>query len=119
GLIDFLGESPRSHNRRYTPVAAEIDSVIDVLAVFQQRHREIRVDELPQMLLPRKGRFGLVDYHKVFAADLKTEADIFDLRAIDRGQGALVVVRPDQYVSNVLPLDDYDALTSFFGQFFV
>ena len=119
GLIDFLGESPRSPIRRYTPVAADIDSVIDVLAVFQQGHREIRVDELPPMLLPRKGRFSFIDYDKVFAADLKTEADIFDLRAIDRRQGALVVVRPDQYVSNVLPLDDYAALTSFFGQFLI
>ena len=45
------------------------------------------------------------------------DKDIFDLRGIDRGAGALVVVRPDQYVSLVLPLDGYDELTEFFGRF--
>ena len=45
--------------------------VIDVRAVFQQGHRELDVDELPSLLLPRKGRFGLIDYEKVFCPDLK------------------------------------------------
>lgn len=36
--------------------------------------------------------------------------DIFDLRQIDRAQGCLVVVRPDQYVADVLPLDDTERL---------
>ena len=71
------------------------------------------------MLLPRKGRFGLVDYEKAYAPDLKSGANVFDLRGIDREQGALVVVRPDQFVSHVLPLDAYDALTAFFGQFLI
>ena len=52
------------------------------------------------MLLPRKGRFGLVDYEKAFAPRLDDGGhDIFDLRGIDRDEGALVVVRPDQYVA--------------------
>ena len=29
----------------------------------------------------------------------------------------MVVVRPDQYVSNVLPLDAHGELAAFFGQF--
>ena len=119
GLIDFLAQSPQSPVRRFTPAAADIDSVIDVLAVFQQEHREIRVDELPPMLLPRKGRFGLIDYEKVFAAQLKAGADIFDLRGVDRQLGALIVVRPDQFVANVLPLEAHDELASFFARFLI
>ena len=41
--------------------------------------------------------------------------DIFDLRGIDRDSGCLVVVRPDQYVAHVLPLDATDELASFFA----
>ena len=119
GLVDFLAQSPQSPIRRFTPAGAEIDSVIDLIAVFQQGHRELKVDELPPLLLPRKGRFGLVDYEKAYAPDLKSGANVFDLRGIDREQGALVVVRPDQFVSHVLPLDAYDALTAFFGQFLI
>ena len=29
----------------------------------------------------------------------------------------MVVVRPDQHVAHVLPLDGHDALADFFGQF--
>ncbi len=116
-LADFLAESPSSPIRRFTPAGADIDSVIDVRAVFQQGHRDLKVEELPSILLPRKGRFGLIDYEKAYCPDLKNGLDIFELRRIDREKGAIVVVRPDQYVSNVLPLDAYDELTAFFGRF--
>ena len=119
-LLRFLAGSANSADSpilRCTPPGADIDSVIDVRAVFQQSHRELKVDELPALLLPRKGSFGLIDYEKAFCPDLKNRADIFDLRGINRHSGALVVVRPDQYVSNVLPLDAHDELAAFFSQF--
>ena len=118
-LADSLTASPDSPLRRFTPAGADIDSVIDVRAVFQQYHRDLRVEELPALLLPRKGRFGLIDYEKAFCPDLRNGPDIFDLRGIDRIKGAIVVVRPDQYVANVLPLDAHDELGSFFGGFLI
>ena len=116
-LADFLAESPNSPVRRFTPKGADIDSVIDFRAVFQQGHRELRVEELPAILLPRKGRFGLIDYEKAYCPDVKNGPDIFVLRGVNRAKGAVVVVRPDQYVSNVLPLDAHDELAAFFGRF--
>ena len=116
-LADFLVESEKSPIRRFTPKGADIDSVIDVRAVFQQGHRDLEVEELPSILLPHKGRFGLIDYEKAYTPDLKNGPDIFDLRGIDREKGAIVVVRPDQYVANVLPLDAHDELAAFFGGF--
>ena len=67
---------------------------------------------MPAVLLPRKGRFGLVDYEKVFCPS-PTDGDIFELRGIDRDRGCLVVVRPDQYVAHVLPLQGYSQLKDF------
>jgi phenol 2-monooxygenase (NADPH) len=116
-LMHHLEQSDQSPVRRFTSPDADIDSVIDVRAVFQQRHRELKVEELPPMLLPRKGRFGLIDYEKAYTPDHKNGPDVFDLRRIDRENGAMVVVRPDQHVANVLPLDAFDALADFFGQF--
>ena len=113
----FLARSPQSPVRRYTPSGADIDSVIDVRAVFQQAHRELTLDALPAFLLPQKGRYGLRDYEKMFCPDLKNNADIFDLRRIDRQRGCMVLVRPDQYVANILPLDAYDELEAFFQAF--
>lgn len=118
-LAQFLAGSPDSPVQRFTPPGADIDSVIDVRAVFQQGHRDLKVEELPSILLPRKGRFGMIDYEKAFAPDPKCGPDIFDLRGIDREQGAMVVVRPDQYVANVLPLDAHDVLGRFFAAFLI
>ena len=116
-LMDYLAHAENSPIRRFTPHGSDIDSVIDVRGVFQQAHRDIKVEGLPSMLLPSKGRFGLIDYEKAYAPDFKNGSDIFDLRRIDRAMGAMIVVRPDQHVANVLPLDAYDALASFFGHF--
>lgn len=118
-LADFLAESANSPTRRFTPKAADIDSVIDLRAVFQQGHRDLKVEALPSMLLPRKGRFAIIDYEKAYCPDLVNGPDIFVARGIDRAQGAMVIVRPDQYVSNVLPLDAHDELSAFFGQFLI
>jgi phenol 2-monooxygenase len=112
-----LAEADTSPIRRFTPKGADIDSVIDIRAVFQQGHRDLKVEELPSIMLPRKGRFGLIDYEKAYAPDLKNGPDIFDLRGVDRTKGAMVVVRPDQHVANVLPLDARDELVAFFEQF--
>jgi hypothetical protein len=40
-LCDFLARSPESPVRKYTSNGADIDSVIDVRAIFQQGHREL------------------------------------------------------------------------------
>jgi len=117
GLCNFLAESRESPMRRYTPVGADIDSVIDLRAVFQQDHRELAVAAMPPMLLPRKGRYGLIDYEKMFSPDLKGGQDVFAMRGIDRKAGCMVVVRPDQYVASVLPLDDFAGLASYFHAF--
>jgi phenol 2-monooxygenase len=112
-LCEFLA-SDASPLRRFTPADAEPDSLIDLRAVFQQGHRDLSVDAMPPVLLPRKGRFGLVDYEKVFCPDPAAH-DIFELRGVNRHTGCMVVVRPDQYVAHVLPLDGHEALADFFA----
>ena len=93
--------------------------------VFQQRHRELVIEAMPPLLLPRKGRYGLQDYEKMFCADIKSGQesgqksgqDIFDMRGIDRDAGCMVVVRPDQYIAQVLPIDGYEKLAKYFDGF--
>ena len=103
--------------RRFTPDGAEVDAVIDVRAVFQSAHRQLALETMPPLLLPRKGRHGLIDYEKVFCPDLVRGPDIFDHRGIDRLRGAMIVVRPDQYVAEILAIDAVGELSAFFGGF--
>jgi phenol 2-monooxygenase (NADPH) len=116
-LCNFLGEALDSPIRKYTPRGEDIDAVIDVRAVFQQSHRDLTIEAMPALLLPRKGRYGLLDYEKIFCADLKSGSDIFATRGINREAGCMIVVRPDQYVAHVLPLNGYKQLGSFFDGF--
>ena len=116
-LCSFLARSRESPVRKYTPNGADIDSVIDVRAIFQQGHRELAIEAMPSFLLPRKGRYGLRDYEKMFCPDLKSGDDVFDMRGIDRDSGCMVVVRPDQYVAHILPLGAYTKLAAFFDRF--
>ena len=95
----------------------DADAVIDLRAVMQQGHRDLDLMEMPPILRPAKGRFGLIDYEKVFCAD--PVHDIFDMRGVIRATGCVVIVRPDQYVADVLPMGDTDALAAFFDGVFV
>jgi hypothetical protein len=117
GLCKFLDASPQSPVRKFTPLGQDVDAIFDLRAIFQKSHRDLDVESLPALLVPKKGRYGLQDYEKVFCADADEGNDIFKLRGVDRNKGALVVVRPDQYIAHVLPLDAYDDLTNFFGEF--
>ena len=113
----FLAESPLSPVKRYTPTGEDIDAVVDVRAIFQQSHRDVAIETMPALLLPQKGRYGLRDYEKMFCPDLKARQDIFDMRGIRRDGGCMVVVRPDQHVAHVLPLDAHAELAAFFDGF--
>ena len=121
-LCSYLASSPKSPIKRYTPAGADLDAVFDVRAVFQQSHHQLAITAMPELLFPRKGRYGLRDYEKAFCAMAGPNQNVADpgihvLRQIDRERGCLVVVRPDQYIAHILPLDATDALAAFFGGF--
>lgn len=116
-LARFLAESPDSPVRRFTPKGQDLDSAFDLRGIFQQPHTELAIESMPVMLRPPKGRLGLYDYEKVYSAVVRHQPNIYDLRGIDRARGALVVVRPDQYVAHVLPLDAHADLAAFFAGF--
>ncbi|HEY0912092.1 MAG TPA: FAD-binding monooxygenase, partial [Bradyrhizobium sp.] len=118
-LCNFLADTSQSPVRKFTPEGDDIDSVIDVRAVFQQSHHDLAIETMPGFLLPAKGVFKLPDYEKMFCADSRSGNDIFTMRGIDREHGCMVVVRPDQYVAHVLPLDGVEQLAAFFDGFMV
>ncbi|MBT6565353.1 MAG: 3-hydroxybenzoate 4-monooxygenase, partial [Candidatus Puniceispirillum sp.] len=77
----------------------------------------LRTDQMHPLLVPVKGTLGLRDYEKIFAVDHKSGDDIYAMRGINREHGCMVLVRPDQHVAHILPLDAHDALTRFFAGF--
>ena len=87
-------------------------------SAVEAAHRELRLDDqavsrrLDRERGPHVGEFDLEYVEKIYAT-LDGE-DIFEERGISR-DGAVVVVRPDQYVSGVFGLDEVDRLNAFFA----
>jgi len=118
-LAEFLDNSAESPVRKYTPAGQDVDAVIEVLAVFQQGYRELEFDSIPAFLWPSKGVYGMRDYEKVFCPDLENGENIFESRGINQDSGCMVLVRPDQHVAHILPLDGFTELCAFFDGFMV
>jgi len=116
-LADWLESDPKSPVVKSTGKDEDIDGVIDLRAVFQQTFDQLAYEDMPSLLKPKTGKLGLQDHEKIFCADHKGEGDIYDMRGIDRERGCMIVVRPDQYIAHVLPLDAYAELTNFFAGF--
>jgi len=114
-LIQFLATADSSPVQKYTREGADIDSVFDVYGVFQQQ--DLSIEDMPDFLWPAKGKYGLRDYEKVFHAEEGN--DIFELRNIDRSNGCMVIVRPDQHIANILPLTAHNELIDFFDEFMI
>ncbi|WP_311380789.1 FAD-binding monooxygenase [Arthrobacter sp. ISL-28] len=109
-FAEWIANSPESPLAA-TPEGADPDAWFDVKVIYQQDHTSIDINAVPAVFKPKVGPFQLTDYEKVYATD--PASDIFDLRGLDRG-GVVVVVRPDQYVANVLPLTATAELAAFF-----
>ncbi|MER7798231.1 FAD-dependent monooxygenase [Microbacterium sp. NPDC096154] len=110
-------ESPVVRSRR---AGDDIDAVLDVRAILQAHLHDIDFLSLPDILRPHNGALGLIDYEKAFTAApigsaVTAGIDVFRDRDVDRAAGALVVVRPDQFVAHVLPLDAHAELAAFFA----
>lgn len=106
-------ENPASPQVRYTPANGDTDAVFDTKVIYQQDYTEVEHYNVPAAFQPVKVPYGLIDINQIFAAG--HGRDIFRDRDISK-DGAIVVVRPDMYVSAVLPLSARDELTQFFAQ---
>ncbi len=113
---EWMSTSPESPLVTFTPPDGDPDAVFDVKVIYQQDHTGVDLGRVPGVFLPHVGPFDLVDYEKVYAVD--PAHDIFEERGLAR-EGVVVVVRPDHYVAQVLPLESTGELAGFLAGVFV
>ena len=110
-LAGWFANSPESPLCA-TPSGTDPDAWFDLKIIYQPGHTAVDINVVPAVFKPQVGPFKLTDYEKVYATD--PAVDIFEQRGLDRG-GEVVVIRPDQYVANVLPLTATAELGEFFA----
>ncbi|KAI1129609.1 FAD binding domain-containing protein [Nemania abortiva] len=106
--------------RAFTPSASDVDSVFNVLLVLSSKRANVELGEIPEIFTPVTGKWGLKNILKVFVDDEghdHTHGHAYEAYGIEPSQGALVVVRPDQYIARISPLNDIEGVNSFFGGF--
>ncbi|MGO4384722.1 FAD-binding monooxygenase [Specibacter sp. RAF43] len=111
-LAQWLSTAPESPLAA-TPEGLDSDAWFDVKVIYQQPHEDIDINAVPAVFKPEVGPFRLTDYEKVYGT--VPGEDIFDVRGLSR-DGVVVVVRPDQYVANILPLGATAELGEFFAR---
>lgn len=109
-----LLDQEESFYRRLTPKGANDDGTFEIQVVFQQYYRDFEVTDVPPIFRPRTGKFSVELWENIWAAHPSDGQDIFDARQISR-QGAIVVVRPDQYVGGLFSLSEVGELEKYFS----
>ena len=119
-LAAFLAESPNSPIRRFTPTGADIDSVIDVRAIFQQGHRDLKVR---RAAVHSAAAQGLLRSHRLREGLLPRPQErrrhLRSARHRPRARVRWSSCVPTSTSRTCLPLDAHDELAAFFGRFLI
>jgi phenol 2-monooxygenase len=121
--LEAVGKAvDESHSflRRFTPPGARYDEVFEILAVHKAPRGEHTIFDFPEVFRTYDEVDGY-DYSKIYVDEESYHEgdgkmyETFNIAA----EGCAVILRPDQYVSYVGPLEDVAAIDSFFGGFMV
>ncbi|KAH7143556.1 FAD binding domain-containing protein [Dactylonectria macrodidyma] len=120
--LDSLCEamaSPSSFLNRFRPAGSRYDSVIEVLTVHAAKRADVDIFNFAEVLRPYDEVDGW-DYNKIFVDDEsyhEGHGQLYENFGIDRGEGCVVILRPDQYISYLGKIDNYKSIDGFFSGF--
>ncbi|KAF1733537.1 Phenol 2-monooxygenase [Beauveria bassiana] len=113
-------DAAHSFISRFTPADGPIDAVFDIFAVHKAKRTAVTIFDFP-CIFRRFSETDGYDYDKIFVDDSsyhEEHGDIYKECSISE-QGCIVVLRPDQHVSYIGPLNEPAAVTQFFSGFMI
>ncbi|KAI0971832.1 FAD binding domain-containing protein [Xylaria arbuscula] len=118
--LQKLGSDLERLVHAFTPPESDLDSVFNVILVLSSKRANVELQTIPGIFTPTTGKWKLRNILKVFVDDEgynNSHGCAYEAYGIDPNQGALVVIRPDQYVARLGPLNDVHGIDSFFSSF--
>ncbi|KAL2869169.1 putative phenol 2-monooxygenase [Aspergillus lucknowensis] len=118
--LDAIGaylESNESPLQTFRVNDGDCDSLIEPILVGYGPRHSIELDQIPSSFYPITGKNQIKDLHKIFFDDEsynKTHGHLYEHLGVSPERGAIVIVRPDQYVSSVIGIEDYKRIGKFF-----
>jgi len=120
-ILGSVLSGPKSFIKRFTPAGKKIDSVIDILTIHSAKRAETELDNFPDIFHPFDERDGW-DYWKIYVDDISYHegyGNAYENYGVNRLDGCVVILRPDQYVGWVGALEDTEAMDQYFSGFMV
>lgn len=102
----------------FTPPKARYDEVFEVLAVHSAPRTQTTIFDFPEVFR-QYDEFDGWDYMKIYVDDEsyhEGHGKIYETFGISK-DGCIIILRPDQYVSYLGPMDDPEAVNKFFSGF--
>ncbi|KAL4885436.1 FAD binding domain-containing protein [Aspergillus karnatakaensis] len=121
--LNQLGEylfSSHGPIQKYLSPGADIDSLIEVILILSGERLEIQQEQIPDAFWPTTGKYRMRDLHKIYIDDESYHnghGHAYEFYGIDPEHGAIAIVRPDQYVSKVLDMENHGGIGNFFEKF--
>ncbi|KAK5089028.1 hypothetical protein LTR05_003252 [Lithohypha guttulata] len=122
--LDTLGEkleAADSFLKWCTPAGQKYDSVIELLSCHSAPRQETTIFDFPEVFRPWDDNDGW-DYWKVHVDDQsyhEGHGQAYQNYGIDPQRGCSIILRPDQYISWIGEMDDYESMDRFFKGFMI
>ena len=110
-------DSQNGSVRKYTAPKADLDTLIETVLVLRGDRTKFELGQIPSCYMPIAGKHRMTDTRKVFFDDEHPNyghGHAYDRYGVDPERGAIVVVRPDHYVSMVVGIDEPSKIGDFF-----
>jgi len=105
-------EKPDSFLKTYPPPGVAIDAVFDIISIMAGKKVDVDFTDVPELIRPH--------WSKVFVDDVdfsgRMGGKAYSTYGID-SHGAVVIVRPDQFVGMIAPLNKVNHLNQYFASF--
>ena len=101
---------------KFTPETADIDSFIEPLLVLSGERVSTEQADIPEYFWPATGKWKIRDLHKTFIDDDSYNSGhghAYQAYGVDPARGAIVIVRPDQYVSKIVAFENMKDIGAF------
>ncbi|KAK1995032.1 FAD binding domain-containing protein [Colletotrichum falcatum] len=136
-LVIFPGDIAKGRaGQRLTKLASDLEAVLqrfteprrepygflNPILVLKCDRKSLDDGKIPKVFTPNAGKWGVKCLQNIFVDDESYHAGhgrAYAKYGVDPEVGAMVVIRPDQYVSEICALENTDAITTFFDSFIV
>ncbi|GJN93616.1 hypothetical protein Rhopal_006673-T1 [Rhodotorula paludigena] len=108
-------DSPESVVSKYTPSNLPRWSIIDPVTIHAAERTSLELYDFPQPSI-----FHPHNYKRLYVdgpSHHRGDGKAYEAYGISKEEGAVVVVRPDQYIGLITGLEDTDTLDAYFAQF--